>query len=163
MSVTEGNKLKQQGMALAAKHRKQTLQQVKEYLRDLANTQAVVSADDAFEYVERMGLPALGNAAGSLFRGPEWQMTGWVPSRRTSNHAHKNRCYVLSDAKPVSEVTGAKSEPVKPVSPTQYKRERDALEQMYECGSEFNGEDGSDRYDRACEHLRRGLEAWYAQ
>ena len=98
MSIEIGNTLKQRGMSIAAEQRTKTLRMCREYLYDLARRQTTVTADDAQAWVEQMGLPPLGNAAGSLFRQPHWEFTGvWEPSRRSSNHAHLNRTYRLRE------------------------------------------------------------------
>jgi hypothetical protein len=57
-----------------------------------------VTADDVQLQLQGLGFGpgALGNAAGSLFVGPEWQFTGlWRKSERASNHAHQNRVWRL--------------------------------------------------------------------
>ncbi len=48
-----------------------------------------VYADDAYYILTKMGHAwrELGNAAGALFRGPDWQWSGeWIQSERVSNH-----------------------------------------------------------------------------
>lgn len=100
MSLHQGEVLKNRGMEAAADQKPRSLRMAREYLRELALKRGEVTADDAAEYVDRMGLTPLGNAAGSLFREPHWEFTGeWVPSRRTSNHAHRNRCYRLREVR----------------------------------------------------------------
>jgi hypothetical protein len=42
--------------------------------------------------MEAEGLPDLGNAAGSVFRGKEWRFTGrYIKSSRVSRHANENK------------------------------------------------------------------------
>lgn len=56
------------------------------------------TADDAYLYLTALGYDqfALGNAAGSLFRGKEWESTGgFRASRRTSNRGHLVRVWRL--------------------------------------------------------------------
>ena len=56
------------------------------------------TADDAYVYLTSLGYDqfSLGNAAGSLFRGKEWEFTGgFRASRRTSNHGHLQRVWRL--------------------------------------------------------------------
>ena len=87
------------GMGLAAERRGELLGIVQEYLASLARLRRdrIVTADDGYAFLERshFNLGALGNAAGSLFRGKEWQCVGWVKSTRVSNHARMIRRWRL--------------------------------------------------------------------
>jgi hypothetical protein len=96
MSATEGTRLKERGMALAAMHQGSTLAAARDYLSELARMRGTVTADDAADFIEREGLPPLGNAAGSLFKGSEWEPAGdRVLPRRSTNQAHHNRVWRL--------------------------------------------------------------------
>lgn len=56
------------------------------------------TADDAARGFIKYGFDAnlLGNAAGSLFSGGQWEFTGqWKKSNRVTNHAHQNRVWRL--------------------------------------------------------------------
>lgn len=80
-----------QSMQLAADNNGALLTEAREIARELARHGAEISADDVvFEMCKRgYGVKALGNAAGSLFAGRDWQWTGRrVKSKRI--HAHKN-------------------------------------------------------------------------
>lgn len=57
-----------------------------------------VTADDAQHVITSMGYQAsdLGPAAGSLFRGGEWEFTGnWKKSKRPTNHSSDLRVWRL--------------------------------------------------------------------
>jgi len=87
---------RQAGMKLAADGR----QDILEYARHLARQIAAqsldgITADDVVLALMEHGhgLHCLGNAAGSLFRGPEWEFTG--QRRRSARvHAHSNELKV---------------------------------------------------------------------
>jgi hypothetical protein len=55
----------------------------------LSRPDRVATSDDAYSLMAEMGKDAaeLGNAAGSIFSGDEWEAAGWKPSERRSNHA----------------------------------------------------------------------------
>ncbi len=91
---------REEGLALAATNRSELLAIGRTLVKRAAlrNYSREATADDAALGLSNMGFPAnvLGNAAGSLFRGKEWEFTGqWRPSRRVSNHAHQNRVWRL--------------------------------------------------------------------
>ena len=91
---------REEGMARAAINRAELLIIARDLVKQAAlnNVDREATADDAARGILAMGLPpdALGNAAGSLFRGKEWEFTGrWRPSRRITNHAHQNRIWRL--------------------------------------------------------------------
>lgn len=95
-----GEDLKEQGMALANMSRSELLEFAKEACRSVAmrTFDRTVTADDAARELVDMGYDPseLGNAAGSLFRGNEWEFTGeWRKSTRVSNHARMNRVWRL--------------------------------------------------------------------
>lgn len=87
---------KQDGMLLAAERRDDVLAFARRIAHELASrTHEGITADDVVKELVRRGhgVHVLGNAAGSLFRGPEWLFTG---QRRRSDrvHAHRNELKV---------------------------------------------------------------------
>lgn len=87
--------LKRKGIASAENHRKDLLTLGRSYLRQaaLGRVDRTATADDAARGFINDGLPCdvLGNAAGALFRGGEWEFTGRMEkSKRITNHAHRN-------------------------------------------------------------------------
>lgn len=96
-SAPVAEKAKVQGMQSAALSKKEVLELAREACRIAARRRQdrTATADDAQEFLIGSKLE-LGNAAGSLFLGKEWEFTGeWRPSRRVSNHNHKNRVWRL--------------------------------------------------------------------
>lgn len=84
---------KEAGMLQAATNKASLLEHARGRARAIARSRAnrEVTADDVARALEADGISvfALGNAAGSLFRGAEWEWTGrWQPSERV--HAHRN-------------------------------------------------------------------------
>lgn len=88
---------KREGMARAAEARAVVLARAKELAHSLAKNGRQVTADDVQFALSREGIsPAiLGPAAGSLFKGKEWECTGFVASSRVSNHACMIRVWRL--------------------------------------------------------------------
>src|SRR5262245_23988445 len=79
------------GMALAANHAESLLEQAQEIALELAADGREISADDVQRVLHARTGKLLGNACGSLFRGPEWVFTGkWRASPRITNHARMN-------------------------------------------------------------------------
>ena len=78
------------GMDKAAENKKKLLEYARGIARDLAKGGNVISADDVQRELERrkISVHALGNAAGSLFKGKEWMAVGRIKSKRV--HAHSN-------------------------------------------------------------------------
>ncbi len=98
--LSAGLVAREDGMNRAANNRAELLEIARTLVRKAAlkNIHRTATADDASEGLARIGwsADALGNAAGSLFRGKEWEFTGtWSPSRRVTNHAHQNRVWRL--------------------------------------------------------------------
>lgn len=80
-----------EGIALAAENNPALLHKAREIAKEIAHERGEVTADDVQLRLAALGysVKALGNAAGSLFRGREWEWTGrWVKSARI--HAHCN-------------------------------------------------------------------------
>jgi hypothetical protein len=57
----------------------------------LSRSERTATADDASRWLAEHGYEpgALGNAAGSLFRGGNWKLVGYLPSERTSRHRNR--------------------------------------------------------------------------
>jgi hypothetical protein len=51
-----------------------------------------VTTDDVFQFLDPR---CLGNAAGQIFRGAEWEFVEWRESKRPSNHARPVRAWRL--------------------------------------------------------------------
>lgn len=89
----ESEQLKIVGMHKAESRKFSLLEFTRKGLREIARSRPdrTVTADDAAQYLVSKGISvhALGSAAGSLFRGSEWEFTGdLVKSQRV--HAHSN-------------------------------------------------------------------------
>lgn len=91
-SRDKGQLARDRGMLAAAVSRKEIL----ELARGIAETIAqgrearTVCADDVYKELEAQGvnIRLLGNAAGSLFKGSQWEFTGRrLASARITNHA----------------------------------------------------------------------------
>lgn len=96
--LEEGRRRKRQGMSLAAQNRARLLDYARRLAREIAQKSGVCTSDDVHKALRERGLDGLGNAAGSLFRGPEWVFTGqWRPSERVSAHGRMIRVWRLRD------------------------------------------------------------------
>ena len=94
--AAESRRRKERGMALAADAVPTLLDRARHLAVGVAVRKGAVTADDVSEWLEQQGLPDLGPAAGSLFRGPEWEFTGrFVQSTRKTNHARLLRVWRL--------------------------------------------------------------------
>ena len=90
----EGQRLKEQGMSLAAGKRHDALESAKDWAKYLAKREGEITIDHV--YAECPLVDLLGNAAGNVFRGPDWEFTGkWVKSTRVSNHGRFIRVWRL--------------------------------------------------------------------
>lgn len=86
-----GADAKTAGMARAAKNRSAVLEVARAIAKELAHGGREITADDVVEGLVRRGHSehCLGNAAGSIFRGRDWEWTGrFDESKRV--HAHGN-------------------------------------------------------------------------
>lgn len=86
------------GMRSAALSKKEVLASAQHAVRMMALSRSsrTATADDAAKFLAEAGLEPLGNAAGSLFKGKDWEFTGcWKASERVSNHKHLNRVWRL--------------------------------------------------------------------
>jgi hypothetical protein len=98
--LNEGERQKEEGIALASLPRKQLVELARLCAIRVARSFGEVTYDDVFYEMIRQGLDpiALGNAAGGIFRGKEFVFTGrWEKSRRVSNHARVNRVWRLNN------------------------------------------------------------------
>jgi len=87
-----GLRAKTEGMSAAALTRSELLSQAREIAVAIARHRVNrrVTADDVGRALRLRGLPDLGPAAGSIFRGSMWEFTGErVRSARISNHARE--------------------------------------------------------------------------
>ena len=95
-----GSALRDEGSERAATVRADLLALGRKFCRDAAlrRPDRTATADDASRGFLTHNLPAdsLGNGAGALFRGKDWEFTGqWKASARVSNHGHQNRVWRL--------------------------------------------------------------------
>ena len=95
-NLPEALRRKDEGMKQAAARDMTLLDYARRLARIVAETYGTVTADDVQLRLDEYGCGPLGNAAGSLFRGAEWEFTGdWRTSDRISNHARMNRVWRL--------------------------------------------------------------------
>jgi hypothetical protein len=99
-SLPVGEQRKGDGMLLARQplDRRQLLEAARIYAFSIAKHAGSVTIDDVYGAMVRDGLKPtdLGNAAGSLFRGEDFEFRGeWRKSPRVSNHARFNRVWRL--------------------------------------------------------------------
>lgn len=94
----ESERLKREGMKQAADN-SASLGYARMVAKHIAFTRRpyIVTADDVGAELERRGYSGnLGPAAGSLFKGPEWEFTGQrIRSTRKSNHARELKVWRL--------------------------------------------------------------------
>ena len=98
--LMEGERLKEDGMSAAAYSKEELLAKARAIARSAAaaHPQRTCHADIVKQRMEEEGLPDLGNAAGSIFRGKEWRFTGrWIKSSRVSRHANENKLWYFID------------------------------------------------------------------
>lgn len=95
-NLPEGLRRKELGMAQARDSHEDVLALARDIAREHATRHGTVTADNVQRALMQRGLPPLGNAAGSLFKGAAWEFTGeWIKSRRVTNHARQNRIWRL--------------------------------------------------------------------
>ena len=98
-----GEERKKSGMGHAADVRARVLGVAVDFAYRIARERGEVTADDVYRVLIARGIDPmeLGNAAGSIFRGPGFEFTGrWKKSVRISNHARQNRIWRLAEEKP---------------------------------------------------------------
>lgn len=90
---------KREGLGAAVWSRKELLWKVKEALKQIALSRSsrTASADDGQEWLMAHGYQPsdLGNAAGAMFSGKEWECVGRIYSTRVSRHANEIRLWRL--------------------------------------------------------------------
>lgn len=87
----DGRARRDLGKGLAAGTREEILGLARVIAERIARAEGEVTADDVQrELIGRGYTPhQLGNAAGSIFDGRKWELTGWRPSTRVSRHANR--------------------------------------------------------------------------
>jgi len=85
------------GMATAASGREKALAKARTIAIKLAVIKRKVTADDVRKEYEYRGgnWSDLGNAAGSIFKGKQWQCVGFENSTVTTSHARALRVWTL--------------------------------------------------------------------
>jgi hypothetical protein len=100
MDLFAGEIARDHGLALAAECRNDLVNKIREHLTLVARSKGnrCVTADDYTDFLIAIGSSnkELGNAAGAIFRHPDWEFTGLrTPSRRKSNHARDIKVWRL--------------------------------------------------------------------
>lgn len=98
-NFTESIEARDAGMKVAADNRTSLLDHARKIAVEIAKDKGVVTADDVQRRLERQGIDvhALGNAAGSLFRGKHWRWTGELrQSARVHAHGNLLRVWTLA-------------------------------------------------------------------
>ncbi len=91
-------KLKEEGKAKAASNLIEPLKLARKIARQIARIKGVVTADDVGRQLKKYGIDTLGPAAGSIFKGKEWEWTGrYIKSKRITNHSRMLREWRLSE------------------------------------------------------------------
>ena len=96
--AAEAEAAKTRGMNTAALNRLELLAEARKIAVEIAMSRAdrCVTADDVQAVLIERGFGHLGNSAGHLFTGRNFEFTGqWKASERVSNHGHKNRVWRL--------------------------------------------------------------------
>ena len=91
--LAEAQRLKEEGMASAAANKHDLLKHARHVAKQIAmlRDSRTVTADDVSRAFAREGITdSLANAAGSIFRGKDWEFTGErVNSQRKTNHSRE--------------------------------------------------------------------------
>ena len=89
--ASEGEKLKEAGMSLAASNKNDILTKARLIAVEIAKRNGGhCSADDVRFELTKRGFNSLGPAAGSLFKSVAWKFTGErIKSKFTGNHARE--------------------------------------------------------------------------
>jgi hypothetical protein len=90
--------LRDEGMRRAAEKRKGLVAECRERAEWIARNGREITIDDIYYAMENLGyegMEFLGNAAGSIFKGKQWECVGWRKSTRVSNHARCVRVWSL--------------------------------------------------------------------
>ena len=96
MPLFDGLAAKAEGMQGAADAKSDLLNKARMLAATHAADHGTVTMDDVATMMEKCGLPELGPAAGSVFKGSEWEFTGQrVLSTRAKNHARELKVWRL--------------------------------------------------------------------
>jgi hypothetical protein len=94
-----GRQAEEHGMSVAALSHAELLELAQEVAMQLGRLQCEVTIDDVHrwlgQHLEGYEPSDLGNAAGSVFKGPQWQFVRWDASQRVSNHRRSVRVWRL--------------------------------------------------------------------
>lgn len=96
--VIEGTRQRDAGMERAAKNKAHLLDLAREAATHIARRTGEVNMDDVYAALEFYcgNYGELGNAAGAVFKGGQFEFTGrWVKSQRTTNHGRFIRVWKL--------------------------------------------------------------------
>ena len=93
------DKLKEKGMAKAADNTREMLVKARLIAKQIAKKTGTANADQVGRVLKRIYMiDSLGPAAGSIFKGKEWEFTGnWVKSKRITNHSRMIREWRLTN------------------------------------------------------------------
>lgn len=89
------------GIAQAGENKKSLLKLARQLAVEAAKRKGIISMDDVSFALHEKGISifALGNAAGGVFKGKEWQWTGcYIKSVRVHAHANQLRTWRLKAA-----------------------------------------------------------------
>ena len=90
--------LKRHGMGLAADNKEELLHLARAVARNIAHLHGYAHADMVGRVLRGYGIRTLGPAAGSIFKGGDWEWTGdWVKSKRITNHSRMLRVWRLKN------------------------------------------------------------------
>ena len=88
--MDRGEQLKIDGLDRVATSNAEWLTWIRKHARYTCHKQGTVSADDLRTIADRHNRhPHHPNAWGAVFRGSEWELTGYKKSRYVSNHARR--------------------------------------------------------------------------
>jgi hypothetical protein len=99
--LIESLEAKQAGIDQAEKGKKRLLAFARKLAREVVDEKGTVTADDVQLRLHETGISikALGNSAGALFKGEEWEWTGQrVKSERVHAHANELKVWRLKRA-----------------------------------------------------------------
>ena len=86
--------LKEEGMNRAAKNRPEALVIARGFATKLGRLYSEVTMDDVAAWLTGDELESLGNAAGSVFKGKQWEWTGrFIQSTRLQSHGNLLRVW----------------------------------------------------------------------
>ena len=94
----KAEELKKEGLNRASSTRKDLLIAARSWARWIAERMGEVTIDEVQDMIYRKGMCSqdLGNAAGNVFSGKEWQFTGeWRKSSRSVSHGRMIRVWRL--------------------------------------------------------------------